>query len=63
MDFNYDNTIDMINDAYNDCEGNPKTFRKLLEETEKHVCPGCTKFTKLSRMFEKVIISREGAIS
>ena len=28
--FNYDNAVDMVNDAYKDCEGDSKTFRKLL---------------------------------
>lgn len=31
MDFNYGNTVHMVNDAYKDCDGDLKAFRKLLE--------------------------------
>lgn len=47
IDFNYSNIMDMVNDAYKDCDGHPKAFRKLLEQAEKLVFLGFTKFTKL----------------
>lgn len=47
IDFNYSNIMDMVNDAYKDCDGHPKAFRKLLEQAEKLVFLRFTKFTKL----------------
>ena len=37
----------MANDAYKGCCGDPKAFKELLEQVEKCLYPGCTKFTKL----------------
>ncbi|XP_028080882.1 uncharacterized protein LOC114282405 [Camellia sinensis] len=40
----------MGQDAYDHCTANPKVFKKLLEDAEKPLYPGCTKFTKLSTL-------------
>ncbi|KAH7837914.1 hypothetical protein Vadar_019504 [Vaccinium darrowii] len=41
---------EMIEAAYNDCTTNPDKFKKLLEDAEKPLYPGCTKYTKLSAL-------------
>ncbi|XP_028051458.1 uncharacterized protein LOC114256072 [Camellia sinensis] len=41
-------TIEMVQDAYDRCMADPEVFKKLLEDAEKPLYPGCTKFTKLS---------------
>ena len=38
----------MVNDAYKGCCGDPKVFKELLEQAEKPLYLGYTKFTKLS---------------
>lgn len=38
----------MVNDAFDTCNGDPKSFETLLEDVEKPLFPGCLKFTKLS---------------
>ncbi|XP_057803523.1 uncharacterized protein LOC131018837 [Salvia miltiorrhiza] len=38
----------MIHDAYDVYENNPTHFQTLLEDAEKPLYPGCSKFTKLS---------------
>ena len=38
----------MVNDAYKGCCRDPKAFKELLEQAEKLLYLGCTKFTKLS---------------
>ncbi|TXG66340.1 hypothetical protein EZV62_007615 [Acer yangbiense] len=44
------NTIDMVHAAEKQSSSNPKQFKKLLEDAEKPLYPGCTKFTKLSAL-------------
>ncbi|XP_073152786.1 uncharacterized protein [Henckelia pumila] len=43
-----DEPIDMVQAVYDSCAENPNQFNKLLEDVEKPLYPGCTKFTKLS---------------
>ncbi|XP_038695451.1 uncharacterized protein LOC119992730 [Tripterygium wilfordii] len=50
MDYNDGNTGDMVNDAYKNCYGDPKAFKELLEQAQKPLYPGCTKFTKLGTL-------------
>ncbi|XP_073120554.1 uncharacterized protein [Henckelia pumila] len=40
--------IDMVHAVYDSYAENPSQFNKLLEDAEKSLYPGCTKFTKLS---------------
>ncbi|XP_073139065.1 uncharacterized protein [Henckelia pumila] len=40
--------IDMVHGVYDSYAENPDQFTKLLEDAEKPLYPGCTKFTKLS---------------
>ena len=40
----------MVQDAYDHCTADPEVFKKLLEDAEKPLYPGCTKFTKLSAL-------------
>ncbi|XP_028059523.1 uncharacterized protein LOC114263220 [Camellia sinensis] len=40
----------MVQDAYDHCTADPEVFKKLLEDAEKTLYPGCTKFTKLSAL-------------
>ncbi|XP_028078309.1 uncharacterized protein LOC114280176 [Camellia sinensis] len=40
----------MVQDVYDHCTADPKVFKKLLEDAEKALYPGCTKFTKLSTL-------------
>ncbi|XP_073153787.1 uncharacterized protein [Henckelia pumila] len=40
--------VDMVQDVYDSYAENPNQFTKLLEDAEKPLYPGCTKFTKLS---------------
>ncbi|KAJ4718934.1 Transposon protein, putative, CACTA, En/Spm sub-class [Melia azedarach] len=42
--------IEMIHDAYKNYEGDPKGFKKLLEDAEKPLYPGCTKYTKMTAL-------------
>ncbi|KAF7154393.1 hypothetical protein RHSIM_Rhsim01G0019000 [Rhododendron simsii] len=41
---------EMVEAAYNDCATDPDKFKKLLEDAEKQLYPGCMKFTKLSAL-------------
>ncbi|XP_073131437.1 uncharacterized protein [Henckelia pumila] len=40
--------VDIVQDVYDSYVENPNQFTKLLEDAEKPLYPGCTKFTKLS---------------
>ena len=40
--------IEMINDAYKHCNDDPKAFKELLEDAEKPLYLGSTKYTKIS---------------
>ncbi|XP_058195233.1 uncharacterized protein LOC131311699 [Rhododendron vialii] len=42
--------VEMVEAAYNDCMVDPRKFKKLIEDAEKPLFPGCTKFTKLSAL-------------
>ncbi|XP_073133515.1 uncharacterized protein [Henckelia pumila] len=42
--------FDMVHAAYDSYAENPNQFHKLLEDAEKPLFPGCTKFTKLSAL-------------
>ena len=42
-----DNTIQMVHDVQNDYVKDPQSFGTLLEDAEKPLYPGCSKFTKL----------------
>ncbi|XP_073153163.1 uncharacterized protein [Henckelia pumila] len=42
--------IDMVHDAFDSYAENPNQFHKLLEDVDKPLYPGCTKFTKLSAL-------------
>ncbi|XP_028064788.1 uncharacterized protein LOC114267901 [Camellia sinensis] len=42
--------IEMVQDAYDRCTTDSEVFKKLLEDAEKTLYPGCTKFTKLSAL-------------
>ncbi|XP_024043026.1 uncharacterized protein LOC112099786 [Citrus clementina] len=48
IEFDNGNELKMVNDAYKGCCGDPKAFKELLEQAEKPLYLGCTKFTKLS---------------
>ena len=50
MDYDGGNTIEMVEDAFKDCNSDPKAFKKLLEDSEKPLYPGSNKFTKLSAL-------------
>ncbi|KAK9204212.1 hypothetical protein WN943_014470 [Citrus x changshan-huyou] len=50
MDYDGGNTVEMVEDAFNDCDSDPKAFKKLLEDSEKPLYPGSNKFTKLSAL-------------
>ncbi|XP_073133711.1 uncharacterized protein [Henckelia pumila] len=43
-------TIDMVHDAYDSYAANPSQFHKILEDAEKPLYSGCTKFTKLTAL-------------
>ncbi|XP_073120575.1 uncharacterized protein [Henckelia pumila] len=43
-------TIDMVHDAYDSYAENPSQFHKILEDAEKPLYSGCTKFTKLTAL-------------
>lgn len=40
--------VEMVEAAYNHCTADPKEFRKLIEDAEKPLFPGCKKYSKLS---------------
>ena len=44
--------VEMVEAAYNQCISDPSIFKKLLEDAEKPLFPGCTKFTKLSALIK-----------
>ncbi|XP_052291944.1 uncharacterized protein LOC127900769 [Citrus sinensis] len=48
IEFDNGNELKMVNDAYKGCCGDPKAFKELLEQAEKPLYLGCTKFAKLS---------------
>ncbi|XP_052297107.1 uncharacterized protein LOC127902292 [Citrus sinensis] len=50
MDYDGGNTVEMVEDAFKDCDSDPKAFKKLLEYFEKPLYPGSNKFTKLSAL-------------
>lgn len=43
-------TIEMVEAAYNHCTADPNEFRKMLEDAEKPLYPGCSDNTKLSAL-------------
>ncbi|XP_058185698.1 uncharacterized protein LOC131302924 [Rhododendron vialii] len=43
-------TIEMVEAAYNYCTADPNEFRKMLEDAEKPLYPGCSDNTKLSAL-------------
>ncbi|XP_062081224.1 uncharacterized protein LOC133786027 [Humulus lupulus] len=45
-----DNLDEMIDDAYYESEVDPVKFENLLNDAEKPIYSGCTKFTKLSAL-------------
>ncbi|XP_074574068.1 uncharacterized protein LOC141830561 [Curcuma longa] len=49
--FAADDPVDMVHAAYESSQ-NPDQFIKLLEDAEKPLYPGCTKFTKLSAIVQ-----------
>ncbi|XP_073133518.1 uncharacterized protein [Henckelia pumila] len=42
--------IDKVHDAFDSYAENPNQFHKVLEDADKPLYPGCTKFTKLSAL-------------
>lgn len=40
-------TVEMVNDAFDTCNGDPQSFETLLKDAEKPLFPGCVKFTRL----------------
>ncbi|KAK9212492.1 hypothetical protein WN943_001874 [Citrus x changshan-huyou] len=50
MDYDGGNTVEMVEDAFKDCDSDPKALKKLLEDSEKPLYPGSNKFTKLSSL-------------
>ena len=43
-------TTEMANDAFNTCNGNPKSFESLLKDVENPFFPSFVRFTKLSTL-------------
>ncbi|XP_052299096.1 uncharacterized protein LOC102608724 isoform X2 [Citrus sinensis] len=43
-------TVEIVNDAFDTGNGDPKSFETLLKDAEKPLFPGCVKFTKLSAL-------------
>ena len=43
-------TVEIVNDAFDTCNSDPKSFETLLKDAEKPLFPGCVKFTKLSAL-------------
>ena len=43
-----DYTIEMVKAAHGDFHADAEIFKKLLQDAEKPLYPGCRKFTKLS---------------
>ncbi|XP_024046507.1 uncharacterized protein LOC112100875 [Citrus clementina] len=50
MDYDGGNTVEMVEDAFKDCDSDLKALKKLLEDSEKPLYPGSNKFTKLSAL-------------
>ncbi|XP_073152932.1 uncharacterized protein [Henckelia pumila] len=46
--FDAEEPIDMVHAAFDSYADNPTTFKNLLEDAEKPLYPGCSKFTRLS---------------
>ncbi|XP_073132543.1 uncharacterized protein [Henckelia pumila] len=46
--FDAEEPIDMVHAAFDSYAENPTTFKNLLEDAEKPLYPGCSKFTRLS---------------
>ncbi|TXG66608.1 hypothetical protein EZV62_007883 [Acer yangbiense] len=46
------NMVEMVHDAFEFCKEDPKSFQSLLEDAEKPLFPGCTKYTKLSALMK-----------
>ncbi|XP_073120201.1 uncharacterized protein [Henckelia pumila] len=46
--FDAEESIDMVHDAFDSYAENPTTFKNLLEDAEKPLYSGCSKFTRLS---------------
>ncbi|XP_073153400.1 uncharacterized protein [Henckelia pumila] len=46
--FDAEEPIDMVHAAFDSYAENPATFKNLLEDAEKPLYPGCSKFTRLS---------------
>ncbi|XP_073133957.1 uncharacterized protein [Henckelia pumila] len=46
--FDVEEPIDMVHAAFDSYAENPTTFKNLLEDAEKPLYPGCSKFTRLS---------------
>ena len=40
----------MVNDAFDTCNSDPKSFETLLKDAENPLFPSCVKFTKLSAL-------------
>ena len=45
-----DSTIDMVKAVHDDFHADAEIFKKLLQDAEKPLYPGCRKFTKLSAL-------------
>ena len=50
MDYDGGNTVEMVEDAFKDCDSDPKALKKILEDSENPLYPGSNKFTKLSAL-------------
>ncbi|KAK3179738.1 hypothetical protein Dsin_032923 [Dipteronia sinensis] len=52
------NMVEMVHDAFEFCKEYPKSFQSLLEDAEKPLFPGCTKYTKVSALMK--LYNRKG---
>lgn len=52
-------TLQMVNAAYDPCTANHDSFRKLIEDAKKPLYSGCQNYTKLSSLMELSTTSKE----
>ncbi|XP_006429639.2 uncharacterized protein LOC102623946 isoform X2 [Citrus sinensis] len=45
-------TVEMVHDAFRYCDNDVESLRDLLEDAEKPLYPGCSKYTKLSGLLK-----------